>query len=169
MVLTVYRLFLCLYPASYRHEFGEEMTSVFLEARGDVARDAKIRFYRHEFCGLFSGALRAHMERLAGPAIPFRRFEMQRQFRFPLSTVFLMLVIFAGVVLTIAKASSIAGDTSGGVWPSLMSVMVLMVLGMCAAAAVVVGILHTLRRDGVHRLENVQGAIASVDPGGKKL
>jgi len=43
------------------------------------------------------------------------------------------------------------------------------VLGMCAAAAVVVGILHTLRRDGVHRLENVQGAIASVDPGGKKL
>ena len=80
-----------------------------------------------------------------------------------------MLVIFAGVVLTIAKASSIAGDTSGGVWPSLMSVMVLMVLGMCAAAAVVVGILHTLRRDGVHRLENVQGAIASVDPGGKKL
>ena len=59
---------------------------------------------------------------------------MQPQFRFPRSTVFLMLVIFAGVVLTIAKASSIAGDTSGGVWPSLMSVMVLMVLGMCAAA-----------------------------------
>ncbi|MGA8215454.1 MAG: hypothetical protein WB799_17790 [Candidatus Sulfotelmatobacter sp.] len=82
---------------------------------------------------------------------------MQSQFRFPRSTVFLMLVIFAGVVLTIAKASSIAGDTSGSVWPSLVSVMVLMLLSMCMAAAVVVGILHMLRRSGVHRLEKLDG------------
>jgi hypothetical protein len=31
-------------------------------------------------------------------------------------------------------------------------------LGMCTAAVVVVGILHTLRRSRVHRLENVQGS-----------
>jgi hypothetical protein len=157
VVITVYCWLLCLYPGSYRHEFGEEIASVFCEARSELppALAAKISFYRREFCGLLSGALRAHFDRLFGSAIPFRRFSMQSQFRFPRSTVFLMLVIFAGVVLTIAKASSIAGDTSGSVWPSLISVMVLMLLSMCTAAAVVVGILHRLRRSGVHRLENI--------------
>jgi len=92
---------------------------------------------------------------------------MQPQFRFPRSTVFLMLVIFAGVVLTIAKASSIAGDTVGSVWPSLVSVMVFMLLTMSTAAAVVVGILHTLRRSGIHRLENVQGSMSSAESNGK--
>lgn len=165
MALTVYGWLLCLYPGSYRHEFGEEMTSVFHEARSALppALAAKISFYRREFCGLLSGALCAHFDRRFAPAIPFRRFDMQPQFRFPRSTVFLMLVIFAGVVLTIAKASSIAGDTVGSVWPSLISVMVFMLLTMCTAAAVVVGILHTLRRSGVHRLENVQGSMSSAE------
>jgi uncharacterized membrane protein YhaH (DUF805 family) len=71
-----------------------------------------------------------------------------------------MVVIFAGVVLTIAKASSIAGDTVGSVWPSLISVLVFMLLTMCTAAAVVWGILHSLRRSGVHRLENVESWMA---------
>jgi hypothetical protein len=157
VTLTVYSWMLCLYPGSYRREFGEEMMSVFRETRSELppVLPAKIRFYRREFSGLLSGALCAHFDRLFGPAIPFRRFNMQSQFRFPRSTVFLMLVIFAGVVLTIAKASSIAGDTSGSVWPSLISVMALMLLSMCTAAAVVVGILHRLRRSGVHRLENI--------------
>jgi len=59
---------------------------------------------------------------------------MQSQFRFPRSTVLLMLVIFAGTVLTIAKASSIAGATPGSVWPSFVSVVALMLLTMCTAA-----------------------------------
>lgn len=80
---------------------------------------------------------------------------MQPQFRFPRTTVFLMLVIFAGVVLTIRMASSVAGDKVGSVWPSLISILVLMVLTMSIAAAIVCGVLHTLRRSGVHRLENV--------------
>jgi hypothetical protein len=66
-----------------------------------------------------------------------------------------MLVVFAGVVLAIAKASRVAGDTLGSVWPSLVSVLAFMLLTMCAAAAVVWGILHTLRRSGIHRLENI--------------
>ena len=80
---------------------------------------------------------------------------MQPQFRFPRTTVFLMLVIFAGVVLTIRLASSVAGDKVGSVWPSLISILVLMVLTMSITAAIVCGILHTLRRSGVHRLENL--------------
>jgi len=165
VALTVYCWLLCLYPGSCRHEFGEEMTSVFREARSALppALAAKISFYRREFCGLLSGALCAHFDRLFGPAIPFRRFDMQSQYRFPRSTVLLMLVIFAGTVLTIAKASSIAGATPGSVWPSFVSVVALMLLTMCTAAAVVVGILHALRRSGVYRLENVQGRMDSVE------
>lgn len=80
---------------------------------------------------------------------------MQAHFRFPRSTVFLMLVIFGGVVLAIAKAGSVAGDTLGSAWRSLVSVLVFMLLIMCTAAAVVWRILHTLRRSGVHLLANV--------------
>ena len=169
MALTVYCWLLRLYPGSCRHEFGEEMTSVFREARSALppALAAKISFYRREFCGLLSGALCAHFDRLFGPAIPFRRFDMQSQYRFPRSTVLLMLVIFAGTVLTIAKASSIAGATPGSVWPSFISVVALMLLTMCTAAAVVVGILHALRRSGVYRLENVQVRMDSVESNGK--
>ncbi len=168
-MITVYCWLLWLYPGRYRHEFGEEMTSVFGKARSELsALPAKISFYGREFCGLLSGALCAHFDRLFGPAIPFRRLNMQSQFRFPRSTVFLMLVIFAGIVLTIAKASSIAGDTSGSVWPSLVSVMVLMLLGMCTAAVVVVGILHSLRRGGIHRLENLPGHMDSAGSNGER-
>jgi len=170
VTLTAYRWLLCLYPRSYRHEFGDEMTAVFREARNDLAPavGAKISFCRREFCGLLSGALYAHLTHLSGSAIRFRRFDMQRQFRFPLSTVFLMVVIFAGVVLTIAKASTIAGDTSGSAWPSLVSVMILMLLSICTAAGVVVGVLHTMRRGGVHRLENVQGLRSSMQSNGRE-
>ncbi len=155
-MLKIYRWLLCLYPGSYRDEFGEEMTSVFREARSapPTARAAKLTFYGREFRGLLSGALIAHLDRLFGPAIPLRRFYMQPQFRFPRSTVFLMLVIFAAVVLTIAEAASVAGGLA--VWPSLVSVLAFMLLTMCAAAVVAWGILHSLRRSGVHRLENVQ-------------
>ncbi len=155
-MLTVYCWLLCLYPASYRDEFSQEMASVFRDARSALSRSlaARISFYRREFCGLLTGALVAHFDRLFGPAIGFRRFYMQSQFRFPRSTVFLMLVIFAGTVLTIAKAASVAGGLA--VWPSLVSVLVFMLLTMCVAAVVVLGILHSLRRSGVHRLENVQ-------------
>jgi hypothetical protein len=61
VVLTVYLL--CLYPGSYRDEFGAEMTSVFRDARSTLppALAAKLSFYRREFCGLLSGALRAQV------------------------------------------------------------------------------------------------------------
>jgi hypothetical protein len=164
VTLTVYGWLLYLYPGSYRAEFGKEMSSVFHDARGALppALAAKISFYRREFCGLLSGALCAHLGRLFGAGIPFPRFDMQRAFRFPRSTVFLMLVIFIGVVLTIAKAMSVSvayGAPAGTVWPSLISVFGVMTVIMCAAAAVIWGILHSLRRSGTHRLENVRSGI----------
>src|SRR2546423_12877354 len=68
---------------------------------------AKISFYGREFYGLVWGAVRAHFDRLFGPAIPSWRIYMQPNFRFPRSTVFLMWVILAGVLLTIEKAKTI--------------------------------------------------------------
>jgi hypothetical protein len=90
---------------------------------------------------------------------------MQPQFRFPRSTVFLMLVIFAGIILAIAKASSVAvayGAAPGSVWPAFISVFGVMPAMMCVAAVVGWGILHSLRRSGVRRLENVQTGINPV-------
>lgn len=117
-------------------EFGEEMTRVFHDARSGLppALAAKISFYRREFYGLLAGALCAHFDGLSGPAISFRRSDMQRQPRFPRSAVFLMLVTFVGVVLTIAEANSIAGNTLGLAWRPLASVLILMVLMVCTAA-----------------------------------
>ena len=94
-MLTVYCWLLCLYPRSYRHEFGDEMTSVFHDARIELppALAAKVSFYGREFCGLLSGALCAHFDRVFGPAISFPRFHMQREFSFPRSTLLLMCVI----------------------------------------------------------------------------
>jgi len=157
MVLRIYCWLLWLYPGSHRDKFGEEMTCVFREARSTVAPalTAKISFYRREFCGLLFGALRAHFERPFGPDIPFWRFYMQPEFRFPRSTVLLMLLIFAAVVLAIAEASSVAGDMSGSAWRSLVSLLLVMLLAMCTAAAVIWGILHARRRSGVYRLQNV--------------
>jgi len=155
-MLTVYCWLLCLYPRSYRHHFGEEMTFVFRDARSSLspALAAQLSFYRREFCGLLSGALRARFDRLFGPAV--WRFHMQPQFRFPRSTVLLMLVILAGVVLTIAEATSVAGDTLGSGWRTLVFLLVFMLLSMGTAAAVGWRILHTRRRSGIHRMENVQ-------------
>jgi hypothetical protein len=134
------------------------MTIVFCDARNALPPElfAKVSFYCREFLGVLSSALDAHFERLFGAAIPFPRFDMKPQFRFPRSTVFLMLVIFAGVVLTIKLACSVAGDTMGFGLRTLLACLLFMILSMCAAAAVVWRILHAWRRTGVHRLQNLQ-------------
>jgi hypothetical protein len=158
MALTVCCWLLCLYPRGYREEFGEEMTSVFRDARSALPPGlaVKIRFYVREFCGLLSGALHAHFDRLFGPAASSGRFDALAHSRFRRSTVFLMLVMFAGVVLAMAIAISVAGGTLRAVWPSLAAVLAFLLLSVCAAAAVALGVLRTLRRSGVHRLEKVR-------------
>jgi hypothetical protein len=90
-------------------------------------------------------------------------------FSFSRSTVFLMLVMFAGVLLAMATAISVAGGTLKAVWPSLAAVLGFVLLSGCAAAAVVSGILRTLRRSGVHRLEKVRVASKEDGSGGQLL
>jgi hypothetical protein len=169
VTLTAYRCLLCLYPKSYRHEFGEEMKSVFREAQSDVpaAPAAKISFYLREFCGLLSGALRAHFDRLFGPGIPFPRFHMQSQFRFPRSTVFLMLVILAGVVLAIEQAKTIVKYGPHQVtsaWRLTPWFIFLFPALAFAAVAAVWGLLFALRRTGMHRLDGIQTSPENSNP-----
>jgi hypothetical protein len=159
---TVYCWLLRLYPGSYRHEFGDEMTSVFRAAQSEVppAAAPRLSFYRREFFGILSGALRAHVDSLFGPTVPFRRFYMQPQFRFPRSTVFLMLVILAGVMLAIEKAKIVVQMKEGlpletvAVWHPLFWLYSFAVV--LAVVGAIWGILFALRRTGMHRLDRIR-------------
>ncbi|HZR63598.1 MAG TPA: hypothetical protein VFA85_00530 [Terriglobales bacterium] len=162
MTSSIYAWLLFLYPGSYRQEFGEEMRSVFGEARSDLRQTlpAKLRFYFREFCGLLRGALYAHFDRLFGPVIPFRRFHMQPRFRFPHSAVVLMCLILAGVVLAIEKAKTVVQMNEGlpaGTAPAWHPLFWLYPLAAAlAVGAVAWGILFALKRTGMHRLANLQ-------------
>lgn len=166
VTLALYECLLRLYPRTYRQQFGDEMIAVFQEVDADVrekGRLATAKFCFREIGGSFRGALAEHAGRIFGGRAPFllsfRRFDMRPEFRFPRSTVFLMSIIFAGVILAMEKANTIqvkyaAGDES--IWPSLPWFLGLTLLFTCAAVMVIWGILFALGRTGLHRLANIQ-------------
>jgi len=163
-MIHLYRCLLHLYPAAYRHEFAGEMALVFLESERVVRREClatRIVFCARELSGLLSGALREQTRTLVGfyDCVPFGRFDMRPEFRFPRSTVFLMSVILAAVVVAIAKATSIElkyGGTLETVWPSLPWFLALMLGLVCLTVVIGWGILFAMRRTGMHRLANLQ-------------
>jgi hypothetical protein len=160
-MLTLYRCLLSLYPAAYRCEFAEEMTSVFCDAQRALPMGcgSRFAFCVRELSGLLYGVFREHLRALDGANVLCRRFDMQPQFRFARSTVALMTAIFGGVVFTIAKATRVQlayGDTLGSVWPSLLSTLAFIVLSTCVLAGMAWVVLHAFRRAGVDRLANLQ-------------
>jgi hypothetical protein len=166
-VLAVYRTLLRLYPAEYFREYAAEMTWVFEQAKEDTRAKkltARMLFCAHEICGVIGGATR---QRLFGcwDSNSSRRFNME--FRFPRSTVFLMWVILAGVLLAIAEAKNIAlpyGPTeTRSVWSMLPWFIVVSAVLVCCATAITWGILFALKRTGMHRLENMQIGMHSAE------
>ena len=163
-MLSFYRCLLYLYPSLYRREYADEMISVFRDAHADVsARSVKegISFRVRETLGMLAGAVREHSRIITGSyqSISFRGFDMRPEFRFPWSTVFLMSIIFGGVILAMEKANTIQvkyAAGAGSIWPSLPWFLGLALLFTCAAAMVGWGILFALGRTGVHRLANIQ-------------
>ena len=165
-MVRVYRSLLYLYPASCRHEFGDEMEYAFSRARNDVREGGGIlaaaAFYIRELLGLFAGAFSAHICSLFGfdHWIRFRRFNMRPGFKFPRSTVFLMCVILAGVVLAIEKAKDITLKYGPPHVVAVGNPLPWFLLSVLGAAAVIVaatwGILFALHRTGMHRLDDVQ-------------
>jgi hypothetical protein len=175
-MVSAYRSLLRLYPAAYRAEFGEEMAGVF----GEVQSKARVRghfragsFYIREVMGLLFGALEEHARAIAGsrpwafsPLLSFssRRFRMRSEFRFPKSTAVLMVLILAGVILAIEKATAIqeslpyANPHLPPIQSSHFTLFPAMaVIFFSAYAAAVIGwaMLFALRRSGVHRLSEM--------------
>jgi len=164
-MLRIYQALLHLYPAAQRLEFGDEMVGVFSHAKADLNPGfiRRVGFYWQEFSGLIYGAAQSHFRHLFGihDWLAFRRWNMRPGFRFPRSTMFLMCVILAGVVLAIDKAKEVVRMKDGlppgtiSVWdPMLWSVLIVLLL-IGAAAATVWGILFALHRTGMQRLDNI--------------
>jgi hypothetical protein len=163
-MLSFYRWLLYLYPSLYRREYADEMVTVFRDAHADISDGSfgeRISFRAHETWGLLAGAVREHIRIISGSyqLTSFTRFDMRPEFRFPRSTVFLMSIIFGGVILAMEKANTIQvkyAAGAGSIWPSLPWFLGLTLLFTCAAAMVGWGILFALGRTGVHRLANIQ-------------
>lgn len=163
-MLSFYRWLLCLYPRLYRHEYAHEMVSVFRDAHADVSAGSckeRISFGIRESLGLLAGAVREHIRIITGndQSISFRGFDVRPEFRFPRSTVFLMSIIFGGVILAMEKANTIQvkyAAGAGSIWPSLPWFLGFALLFTCAVAMVGWGILFALGRTGTHRLANIQ-------------
>ena len=163
-MLSFYRWLLYLYPSLYRREYADEMISVFRDAQAEVSTGSigvRICFRARETWGLLAGAVQEHIRIIGGsyPLISFTRFDMRPEFRFPRSTVFLMAIIFAGVILAMEKANTIQvkyGAGSVSIWPSLPWFLGLTLLFTCATVMVVWGILFALGRTGAHRLANLE-------------
>lgn len=163
-MLIFYKYLLYLYPALYRREFADEMICVFRDVQADVGGKSlfeRITFRARETEGLLAGAVREHLRIMTGSDQPisFTRSDMHPEFRFPRSTVFLMLLIFGGVIVAMEKANTIQVKYAAGVgsiWPSLPWFLGFTVLFTCAGAMAVWGILFALGRTGVQRLANIQ-------------
>jgi hypothetical protein len=170
-MLLLYQSLLRLYPSAYHQQFAEEMIAVFREVDADARKKGSIvtaKLYLREIGGLFRGAITEHARRILGGDALFplssRRFAMRSQFRFPKSTVFLMTVILAGVVLAIQKADAIRASVSD-VNPPVVTIQptqltflptfALMFLGVYIAGALGWLVLFALRRSGAHRLSGI--------------
>jgi hypothetical protein len=163
-MLRFYKWLLYLYPPVYRREFGDEMISVFRDLQKEV-RDRSFRerisFRTRESAGLLAAALQEHLRNISGRyrLISFTRFDMRPEFRFPRSTVFLMSIVFAGVILAMEKANTIQMKYEPGsrsIWPSLPWFLGLTLLFTCVIVVVVWGVLFALGRTGAHRQANIR-------------
>jgi len=163
-MLIFYKCLLYLYPPLYRREFADEMISVFRDVQADVRAASFLEgvwFRARETEGLLAGAFHEHLRIVTGSeqALSFTRSDMRPEFRFPRSTVFLMALIFGGVIVAMEKANTIQVKYAAGVgsiWPSLPWFLGFTLVFTGAAALVVLGILFALGRTGIQRLANIQ-------------
>jgi hypothetical protein len=163
-MLLMYRGLLQLYPAAYRREFMEEMLWVCEQAQKDLIGQpftARVAFYARELAGLLAGA--AH-ERLATilevDFRPVRSRDVKPQYRFPRSTIGLMLLILAGVLFAIEQAKGIqvkysAGGHATAVWSTLPRFASWALALVSIAGFAGWSILFALGRSGVQRLSKL--------------
>jgi hypothetical protein len=170
-MLFLYHCLLYFYPASYRLEYGSEMTGVFRDLHGEKMHEglsARVAFYVGELAGLVHGALQEQTRAIAGshPSIPFspRGFLMRSEFRFPKTVPVLMAIILAGVILAIEKATAVQASLPHSnpqlppIQPEPFTFFPAMALIFFSAYAVaVIGwvVVFALRKSGVQRLSDI--------------
>lgn len=174
-MLALYRSILCLYPAAYRGEYGDEMLEVLSEVETEIRKKSALVWAScaaREAGGLLYGALQEHLRTFTGPHNRGRfssmflggRVAMRSEFRFPKATVGLMLVILAAVMFTIEKAKAIsasiphANPPVGHIHPSQITILPTLLVAMISAiGAGVIGwaILFALRRSGLQQLSEM--------------
>ena len=156
----IFRSLLYLYPAWYRREFGAEMLAVVEEAERASSRSpwTRVGFWLREIAGLLCGAA---SERFFSPLLfpdlnSLRRSNMRR---FPRTTIVLMIVILAGVALTIENAKVVQTKYQAApftVWSTMPGFFTSGFAVMFVLAAAVWAILFALRRTGMHRLSEMR-------------
>ena len=168
-MLALYRELLRLYPAAYRCEFGDEMLDVLLEVQTENRKKGALALLfsgAHETGGLLCGAIREHFRDITGSydsgiSSLRRRFAMKSEFRFPKTTVGLMMVILAVVMFTIEKAKAISASfphTNPPVGPihtvqaTIVQTLLAALIWAITAGAIGWGIVHVLHRSGIQRL-----------------
>jgi len=170
-MLALYRSLLCLYPVSYRCEYGDEIMSVLSEVQVEVRKKsllAQALLGAHEIAGLLYGALQEHLRTFTGSyrgeIFSTRRFGMHSEYRFPKATVTLMTIILVAVIIAIEKAKAIsasvpnASQTVGPIRPeqfTTVTTLLTVMAGACVAGLIGWAILFALRRSGVHRLSQI--------------
>lgn len=173
-MLPFYRALLHLYPAAYRYEYGDEMMDVLSEAKGETRQKnalTRIFFATREAGGLLSGALQEHLRSVTGSydnrIFSLRRLGMKSEYRFPKTTVGLMMATLAGVMLAIEKARAISasilhGNPLASPIKSAQATVAQTMLGVLVWAIVsgAIGwaILFALRRTGVQQLSEMNPA-----------
>lgn len=81
---------------------------------------------------------------------------MHREFRFPRSTVFLMIFVLLGVVLAINKADIAVRNGVGlSLW-GVLSGLLLFLAFVCVTVGAIWGMLYATGHSGLHRLAKVR-------------
>jgi hypothetical protein len=169
-MLKLCRSLLCLYPASYREEYSEEMMAVLCDVQAEIRKESAARrawFEIHEVGGLLCGAIEEHFRAITSSyrrGIFERRFTMRSEFRFPKTTVALMTIILVAIMVIIEKAKAISASLPhtnpavGPIQPEQFTIVTTFLIIFVAAgvvAAIGWAVLFALRRSGVQRLSAV--------------
>lgn len=162
----VYRWLLCLYPAEFRREFGEEMAGVLERVSVDAARAGRMRRIRlaiRETAGLARGAFEEKARRSRGIDFIWRKKVMssiRSRFRFPIAGITFMVLTLGLVLIAIRNAQSLSYAFAGPAYKpehlSLIQTFGFTFVVTLAATVVILAVRHRLRRSGVSRLEEAR-------------
>lgn len=171
-MLAFFRTLLCLYPAEYRREYGDEMLAVLGEVQTEARTEgllARAISFSREVGGLLRGALEEQLRPFyppqSFPLFSLRRITMRSEFRFPKATVALMALILLAIVAAIEKAKAISQSVApsstpvGRIVPPYVNIVptfLIALAGACICGVLVWAVVFALHRSGTQRLSDLK-------------